>query len=236
MEHQRIEVTQYDNLNKDAGHFGIEGIFDDIKYGVWQGEIEHLRQMLSEGNVKGYSASKLKLSAITPCALFNGRRIMPNMLNYNRLNILDVDKLSPEELKRVKALICLCGYTMACFISPSGNGLKVFVRVSTGAEYHKMAFLAVQQFYSALTGVEIDPSGKDITRLCFVSYDPDLYYNPDSVVFVPLQDSMQTWPPVGPDKPVLTGEGDVGRPLVGLLTGNEDSLLNCPGDPLDNVM
>jgi len=212
MEHERIEVTQYENLNKDIGHFFLEGIFDDIKYGVWQYQVDPLRQMLREGNIKGYSAFKLKLPAITPCALFNGRRIMPNMLNYNHLNILDVDKLTPDELKRVKALICLCGYTMACFVSPSGRGLKVFVRISTGAEYHKMAFLAVQQFYSALTGVEIDPSGKDITRLCFVSYDPELYYNPDSVVFEPLKDSPQTWPPAQPDLPVLDSENTVEIP------------------------
>jgi len=206
MEEHEIEVTQYENLNKDVGHFSLEGIFDDVKYGVWQYLVDPLRQMLMEGNAKGYSASKLKLPAITPCALFNGRRIQPNILRYNQIIILDFDKMTPEELKRLKTLICLCLYTYACFVSPSGNGLKVFVRVSTCAEQHKMAFLAVQQFYMALTGFEIDPSGKDVTRLCFVSYDPDLYYNPNAVVFVPLEGEIQSWPQAAPDKPVLGDE------------------------------
>jgi hypothetical protein len=199
----QLEVTQYENLNKDVGHFSLEGIFDDIRFGVFENQIYLLQQMLREGNTKGYSAAKLKLPAITPSALFYGRRIMPNMLIYNHIIILDFDKLTPEELKRLKALICLCAYTFACFVSPSGNGLKVFVRVSTGAEDHKMAFLAVQQFYTALTGVGIDPSGKDITRLCFISYDPKLYYNPESEVFVPFHGEVQTWPPDNPGKPVL---------------------------------
>jgi len=30
MEHNEIRVTEYENLNKDVGHFSIEGIFDDI--------------------------------------------------------------------------------------------------------------------------------------------------------------------------------------------------------------
>jgi hypothetical protein len=30
---------------------------------------------------------------------------------------------------------------------------------------------------------------------------------------------------------LIADKTDVGRPLVGLLNGNEDSLLYCPGDP-----
>jgi hypothetical protein len=184
MDHQ---VTLYENFNKDVGHFSLEGIMDDFRLGVYEYLIEPLRQKLREGNMNDYRTAKLSLQAITPCALFNGRRIMPNMVQYNHIIILDFDKLTEDELKRLKTLICLCDYTLACFVSPSGNGLKVFVSVSTGAEDHKRAFLAVQQFYQALTGVEIDPSGKDINRLCFVSFDPKLYYNPKATVFVPLQ-------------------------------------------------
>jgi len=229
MEEHEIEVTQYENLNKDVGHFSLEGIFDDVKYGVWQYLVDPLRQMLMEGNAKGYSASKLKLPAITPCALFNGRRIQPNILRYNQIIILDFDKMTPEEMKRLKTLICLCLYTYACFVSPSGNGLKVFVRVSTCAEQHKMAFLAVQQFYMALTGFEIDPSGKDVTRLCFVSYDPDLYYNPNAVVFVPLEGEIQTWPPAAPDKPVL---GDEKKNESNI--GNEGNVGAANGNAIEN--
>ena len=203
MDHQ---VTLYENFNKDVGHFFLEGIMDDFKLGFYEYLISPLRQMLRDGNMNGYRSAKLLLPAITPCALFNGRRIMQNMAQYNQIIVLDFDKLTDEELKRLKALICLCAYTLACFVSPSGNGLKVFVSVSTGAEDHKSAFLAVQQFYQALTGVGIDPSGKDINRLCFVSFDPELYYNPESTVFVPSQSEGMNWPADHPDKPDLTGE------------------------------
>src|SRR5262249_38710895 len=36
------------------------------------------------------------------------------------------------------------------------------------------------------TGLGIDPSGKDVARLCFVSYDPDLYYNQHAIELEPL--------------------------------------------------
>ena len=209
MQHQ---VTLYENLKNDVGHFFLEGVFDDIKLGSYESLIKPLHKMVEEGNIKGYNVAKLSLPAITPCALFNGQRIIPNMVRYNRLIILDFDKLTAEELKRLKTIICLCAYTFACFISPSGKGLKVFVCVSTDASEHRFAFLAVQQFYKALTGVEIDPSGKDINRLCFVSYDPELYCNSEAEIFVPLQGAGEGWPPVMPNSPVLLCENTIDIP------------------------
>jgi hypothetical protein len=68
-------------------------------------------------------------------------------------------------------------YTFLCFISPSGNGLKVFIEVNSEIEHHDMAYLQVQKFYEEATGLKADPSCKDITRLCFMSYHPGLFKN-----------------------------------------------------------
>jgi hypothetical protein len=64
-----------------------------------------------------------------------------------------------------------------CFVSPSGNGLKVFIEVDTGMEHHDTAYQQVQKYYEDATGLKADSSCKDITRLCFMSYDPNLYKN-----------------------------------------------------------
>jgi hypothetical protein len=41
----------------------------------------------------------------------------------------------------------------------------------------------LRDYYDKIIGVQSDKSVKDITRLCFVSYDPDLYLNENSEVF-----------------------------------------------------
>ena len=41
----------------------------------------------------------------------------------------------------------------------------------------------MRDYYDKIIGVQSDKSVKDITRLCFVSYDPDLYLNENSEVF-----------------------------------------------------
>ncbi|MBL0305721.1 MAG: DUF3987 domain-containing protein [Chitinophagaceae bacterium] len=74
-------------------------------------------------------------------------------------------------------VIAAIPYTFICFISPSGNGLKVFIEVNTGAEHHDTAYQQVMEYYQNATGLKADVKCKDITRLCFVSHDPQLYKN-----------------------------------------------------------
>ena len=87
-------------------------------------------------------------------------------------------------------------------------GLKFVVQVSTGVSEHLNAFNSVMHYYELITGVKIDRSGKDVTRLCFVSFDPNAYYNPNARVFEPLSSAgkgvevvrpLKTVPPAGED-------------------------------------
>lgn len=96
---------------------------------------------------------------------------------YSGFVHLDFDKLTPEQLNTAFKVISEIPYTFLCFISPSGNGLKVFVEIDTDIEQHDIAYLQVQKYYEEATGLKADPSCKDITRLCFVSYHPGLYKN-----------------------------------------------------------
>ena len=96
---------------------------------------------------------------------------------YSGFIHLDFDKLTPDELAKVKSQVCEMPTTFACFTSPSGNGFKVFIEVYTTAEHHSIAYMQVQEHYEQVLGIEADPKCKDITRLCFVSYDSEIYRN-----------------------------------------------------------
>ncbi|HEY4785688.1 MAG TPA: VapE domain-containing protein, partial [Bacteroidales bacterium] len=73
--------------------------------------------------------------------------------------------------------------------SPSGKGLKILVKVNSGKETHKTAFLQLQSYFEKLLNVEIDKSGKDVTRLCFVSFDPDIYISTNADTFKSSEES-----------------------------------------------
>lgn len=139
--------------------------------------VEEIRSLVAQGKAEEAQSKKQQLPAFTPSATFTEKRLLPNMEQYSGFVHLDFDKLTLEQLDAAFQIITTIPYTFLCFISPSGNGLKVFIEVNTGAEHHDIAYLQVMQYYENATGLKADVKCKDITRLCFVSHDPQLYKN-----------------------------------------------------------
>ena len=143
----------------------------------YKGPVTEIRDLITQGKTEEAQALKQQLPAFTPSATFKEKRLLPNMEQYSGFVHLDFDKLNKEQLDAAFQIIAAIPYTFLCFISPSGNGLKVFIEVNTGAEHHDTAYLQVMQYYQNATGLKADEKCKDITRLCFISYDPQLFKN-----------------------------------------------------------
>ena len=176
-------VTIFKNFNEVVEHKTIPMILDEIKTGKYKHAIVYLRKSLSENKMEAYEKAKKSLPAFTPSGKFIGGRKMNFLEEYSNIIILDIDKLQPEQLAKVNHSARQCEFTYACFISPSGNGLKILVKVSSTKAEHKETFLAIQDHYEKLLNLEIDKSGKDITRLCFYSWDENLFINENATVF-----------------------------------------------------
>jgi len=178
-----MKSTIFKNFNEVTEQKDILKILSDIKTGVYQNAITYLRKSLADDKKEAAERAKKSLPAFTPSATFNGGRKMEFLTNYNGLMVLDIDKLEKEKLQQCRTKIRMDDFVFASFVSPSGNGLKIFVKVSSDKEQHKEIFLELQKYFEELLQVEIDKSGKDITRLCFFSYDPELYLNENAEVF-----------------------------------------------------
>ena len=188
-----MKSTIFKNFNEVTEQKDILKILSDIKTGVYQNAITYLRKSLADNKTEAAERAKKSLPAFTPSATFNGGRKMEFLTNYNGLMVLDIDKLEKEKLQQCKTKIRMDDFVFASFVSPSGNGLKIFVKVSSDKEQHKEIFLELQKYFEELLQVEIDKSGKDITRLCFFSYDPELYLNENAEVFASgAKQSVQT--------------------------------------------
>ena len=177
-------VTIFKNFNEVIEHKTIPVILEEIRTGTYKHAIVYLRKSLSENKLEAYEKAKKSLPAFTPSGKFIGGRKMNFLAEYSNCIILDIDKLQPEELAKVNHSTRQCEFTYACFISPSGNGLKILVKVSSSKAEHKETFLAIQDHYEKLLNVEIDKSGKDITRLCFYSWDENVFINEKASTFV----------------------------------------------------
>ncbi|MFT3681254.1 MAG: DUF3987 domain-containing protein [Ferruginibacter sp.] len=152
-------------------------IANDIASGKYQPQVDRLRSLIAEGKNEEAQEVKKQILAFTPSAVFREKRLLQYVEMYSGFIHLDFDKLTPEQLEEARQIIAAIPYTFLCFVSPSGNGLKVFLEVSTGMEHHDIAYQQVQQYYENATGLKADPSCKDITRLCFMSHDPQVHKN-----------------------------------------------------------
>jgi hypothetical protein len=176
-------ITVFKNFNEVVEHKSIPVILDEIRTGKYKPGIIYLRKSLSENKTEAYNKAKKSLPAFTPSGKFIGGRKLEFLADYSSCIILDIDKLTASELQNAKNLAAQSEFTYACFISPSGNGLKILIKIDTPKTEHKETFLKVQAHYESILKLEIDKSGKDVTRLCFYSWDENLYLNENASVF-----------------------------------------------------
>lgn len=174
-----MEITIFKDIKDTAQPFyrDVSIILDRIKQGASQ---EIVRAIRSEGDKEKRNLIKQSLPAICFSGKFTKRNDSALSL-HSGLICLDFDNFPSEKLMlEEKELITKDRYTYSVFVSPSGLGLKVLVKIPSEEENHKKFFQSLQHHY----GSEFfDVTCKNVSRVCYESYDPLIYINEQSSVF-----------------------------------------------------
>lgn len=163
------DVSPYQS--KDVGIF-----LDRIRTGKSEKLVKEIRFQTTK-------EEKNKLKIQLPGVTFAGEFIKRNNNSLKKssgLMIIDIDEV--EDVISLKEDIIKNKHVYSAWISPSGNGLKLLVKipmVETDQDY-KRIFKQVRELFS-----DVDESGKDISRFCFESYDPNIYINLEAETFIP---------------------------------------------------
>lgn len=144
--------------------------------------IENLRSQLKKGNQGYYDNNKKKLPAVTFSATFDKKRRKENLKAYNSLLVIDIDKLSGEEMKKTYQVLMKDEYVFSFWRSPSNKGFKglIFINYDKPLKnkhvdfQHKFAFKTISEYFLSEYQIVLDSSGSDITRLCFLSFDNEI--------------------------------------------------------------
>jgi hypothetical protein len=179
----KLMVSVYQEFKYNLGEKSLLDVLQEIKSDKYQSEINSIRYALHKGENKTADEIKSNLIGFTTSGTFGESRTKVNIVTYSQILCLDFDYIPLTEINNLVTLINGCRYTFASFISPSGEGLKVFIKVNSNAEQHTTVYNQVANFYKELSGYDFDAKCKDITRLCFVSCDTELYLNNDAVTF-----------------------------------------------------
>lgn len=177
-------VTTFDTVfSKTGNEESIVSVLNQIKNGQWRAVITRCREELAVGNVAEYKKVKSMLSATTFCGTFIGGHRAENLVAYNKLLVLDLDRIPTNEIAEIRQTLSADAYIYSLWLSPSGLGLKGLVRIDSPVEFHKFAFDQIANYFLLKYNIDLDRSGSDICRLCYVSWDPDLYLNEQASVF-----------------------------------------------------
>ncbi len=176
-------VTVFRKFTEIVKHSTLNECIEEIRNGSYKKQVEEIRKINTDKGKEEADKLKKNLLGFTPSGIFKKNRRITDISEYNQCVILDFDDISAEYLQEAKNTAVLAPFTLAAFISPRGTGLKIIVKVNTELESHGLAFQQVADYYAQVLNEEVDPSGKDCSRLCFMSYDPEAYYNSDAEVF-----------------------------------------------------
>lgn len=153
----------------------ITAILSGIKSGRWQDECLKVMREKDENKRKEL---KRKIPGYTISGSFSYRS-RKNLIKHTDLIGIDFDKV--ENINAAFDILCKDQYSYAVFKSVSHLGLCAIVKID--GNKHLESFEGLQQYYFDNYNLTIDPTCKDITRLRYVSYDPDLNINEKSKTF-----------------------------------------------------
>ncbi|MFZ6053468.1 BT4734/BF3469 family protein [Halocola ammonii] len=159
-------------------HIGILDIYHLIKGGDYERTINNIRNQRSK-EAKRMLKTK-NLDFVTFSGTFH-KRSKSGLFTHSGMICFDFDNFrdSSEVLAAKEALLKENELqTELLFTSPSGLGLKWVVSDERiNQDTHEKFFVAISAMLKARYNLEVDQSGKDISRACFLSHDPFAYIN-----------------------------------------------------------
>jgi len=185
------KVTIFKDINDTSQpqYRDVVDVLGAIKNGVYKEIIDAIR---SENDKALQNKMKEKLVSI----LFssskqegvesgrNGKiswRTDRGVAEHSGLICIDLDKFEDEEtMLFTKNTLTLDEYVYSVFISPSGEGLKILVKISKEIENHRAYFYGLKEHFNSKY---FDDSCVNESRVCYISYDPDIYINENSIIF-----------------------------------------------------
>jgi VirE N-terminal domain len=132
---------------------------DRIQNSTYQRPVQWLRTLFRNGRTRDYDRAKRHLDAVTFGGRFSPTRAKANLILHSGIVHGDMDHLANLEAARHSLRADPC--VLYCFVSPSGTGIKVGVRIELvdDGDAYKHAWQAVADAHQQDYGLTWDPKG-----------------------------------------------------------------------------
>ena len=148
-------------------------VYKVISGSYFKTRTEKLRSIKDQSKAKEYKSSAFDY--VTFSGIFR-KRGMDGFKSHSGLLVFDFDHMGKDLVKVKNALMTdPCLETEMIFTSPGGDGLKWVIQIDLQSGSHADWYRSVSNYLMATYGLEPDKSGSDISRACFLPYDPKCY-------------------------------------------------------------
>jgi hypothetical protein len=184
------EITIFKSI-KDTDtpfHRDVRIILNRIKDGT-----EATRDLVKRIRSEKRKPERQELKKLLPAICFSGtfnKRTDASLMQHSGLICLDFDGYTKsKDLLQDKETLSKNKYVFSVFVSPSGNGLKVLVKIPQDADNHTNYFNSLEKYFNS---TYFDKTSKNISRVCYESYDPLLHINENSSIWDLIEEPEYT--------------------------------------------
>ena len=183
--HQRRNVSLFPLLTNTerSETWDIDKILDVIKTDSYY----HLKDKVEAVRKANDKETMDKKKSFLPLVCWNGvfryrDSYLDNLSIYSSYTALDFDHFNTDkEMMEFKEMLKGIEWVYAVYTTPSGKGLKAIVQHDNlHPEYHVEMY---NELLSQFNIPETDPHTKDLARGNYLSYDPDMWKNPNPVSY-----------------------------------------------------
>lgn len=177
-------VTIFKNIKETEApfHRQVGVVLDRIKDGATKELVKSIRK---EKNKTERNELKKLLPAVCFSGIFTKRNDL-SISEHSGIICLDFDGYPKQkDLLQDKENLCKNKFVFSVFISPSGNGLKVLVKIPADKENHVNYFNSLDKHFNSQY---FDKVVKNVSRVCYESYDPLIYINENSSIWDKIEE------------------------------------------------
>ena len=192
-------ITIFKNIRETATPFyrEVSVVLERIQEGASKELVKKIR-------LEKEKTTRNELKKDLPAICFSGKfnkRNDDSIVEHSGIICLDFDGYKKQkDLLSDKEQISKNKHVYSVFISPSGNGLKVLIKIPQDADNHVHYFNSLEKHFES---PYFDKTCKNLSRVCYESYDPLIYVNENSSIWDVIEDIEYTEVNVHRDPPTI---------------------------------
>lgn len=206
------QVTIFQSIKDTSAPFyrNVGVILGRIKSGASKELVKKIR-------AEKRKAERNELKKKLPAVCFSGKftkRADSYLVEHSGMICLDFDGYTKsKDLLEDKENLSKNKFVYSVFISPSGNGLKVLVKIPADSDNHINYFNSLEKYFNS---DYFDKTSKNVSRVCYESYDPLIHVNENSSIWDTIEEPEYTEVSKVKDSPTIpiTDENKVVEILV----------------------